>query len=274
MDTAGPLWSARAAIDHHTLLESIHREYIQNGAEIITTATFRTTRRAFAAAGEPDEQWRKAARKAVEIASQAAGNRALVAGSIAPLEDCFRPELSPGVDTARKEHLLLSTELVDAGIDVLWLETFGTLREISAALDAARQATQHRSVPFVISVTTNSRGSLISDETLGEAFDLAHAKGASAFAINCIPIPHVWPALFALTENRMKQLPIGVYPNLGFADTSQDWEGSAYLTPEEFATNARKWIEAGVRIVGGCCGSTPAHIRALRDSLGLRTSRF
>lgn len=266
-DTSGPLWSAKAAIYNPTLLESIHRDYIQGGAEIITTATFRTTRRAFSAAGEPPDLWRQSALAATSIARRTLGADVLLAGSVAPLEDCFSPHTAPGGPAASLEHELLCEQLVAGGVDVLWLETFGTLRELSAASDAARRAGAPYSIPFVVSVATNRKGSLISGESLEEALEMSSSKGASAFCINCIPPSHVETALSRLRAAGKPGLPIGIYPNCGFADANQDWAGSAYLTPLAFASTAKKWIQTDIGLIGGCCGTTPAHIRALKETL-------
>ena len=140
VDTRTPLWSGRAPLTHGRLLEQVHREHVGAGAEVVTACTFRTTRRAFRASGRPEGEWRLAAAEAVRIAREAAGDRALVVGSIAPLEDCWRPDRAPAGAAARAEHALLAAELVSAGVDALWLETFGSLGEVRAAAGAAADA--------------------------------------------------------------------------------------------------------------------------------------
>ncbi len=261
MDTSSPLWSGLAPLGYPDLLAAIQREYVAAGAQVITTSTFRTTYRAFARAGEPAHRWKEAVRAGVSIARRAAGTEALVAGSIAPLEDCFKPTLAPHGTEAEKEHMLLCRELVQAGVQVLWLETFGAMAELWAAISAARAAGLPHGVPFAVSVTTNGSGNLISGEPLKGALALAQKHGASAFSVNCIPPEHVDAALKELLPSG--KLPIGVYANLGFAEKNQDWQGSANLPPEAYAQKAATWTDAGVSLIGGCCGSTPAHIEAL-----------
>ena len=90
---------------------------------------------------------------------------------------------------------------------------------------------------------------------------LGSTCGASAFCINCVPPGHVDVALADLLNP--EGVPLGVYANLGHADANQDWQGSATLSPGEYAGRARKWVDAGFTLVGGCCGSTPAHIEQL-----------
>ncbi len=264
MDTRSSLWSGVASLDRPGLLEEVHREYVDAGAQILTTATFRTTERAFLAAGRQADQWRVATREAVKIARRAASGRSIIAGSLAPLEDCFSPEMAPSGKEARDEHAKLCFELVNAGVDILWLETFGTLGELEAAISAAKDAGSSRDVRFGVSVTTDASGDLISGEPLQDAVILARSYGAVCFSINCIPPSHVDAALAHLLD--CADLPVGVYANLGFAEGTQDWEGSAYLIPSTYARLAAGWVHAGVHLIGGCCGSTPAHIRALSSN--------
>ncbi|MCP4680104.1 MAG: homocysteine S-methyltransferase family protein [Deltaproteobacteria bacterium] len=259
MDTRSTLWSGLASLKQPGLLEEVHREYVDAGAQILTTATFRTTERAFMAAGRPADQWRMAAREAVRIARRAATDRIIVAGCVAPLEDCFSPEMAPNGKEARNAHSKLCRELVSAGVDALWLETFGALGELEAAVSAAIDAGQsHR---FGVSVTTDASGDLISGESLMDAAELARSSGAVCFCINCIPPNHVEAALAKLVSR--VDLPIGIYANLGFAEGTQDWKGSAHLSPPAYARLAAGWVHSGVRLIGGCCGSTPAHVSAL-----------
>jgi S-methylmethionine-dependent homocysteine/selenocysteine methylase len=156
---------------------------------------------------------------------------------------------------------MLASALIEAGVDLLWLETFGTLRELESAIRGAIQAGGLH-VPYAVSVTTNARGELISGEPLTKALEIAESLGALAFCINCIPVGHVNASIKALEP--FPSLPLGIYANLGHAEDAQDWQGSAQLSPEEYAVHARYWFERGITIIGGCCGSKPAHIRALK----------
>ena len=259
-NTHAATWTALASLDSPSLLSRIHREYVSAGADIITANTFRTTRHAFERAGIGGEAWRDAARSAVRLAREAAGEAALVAGSVAPLEDCFSPHDAPAYRAAYEAHRMLCTVLVDAGVDILWLETFGTIEEARAAVDAAN-ASSDGQVPVAVSFTTKKDGALISGESLADASVLMAESGVAAISVNCIPWTHVSPALAILEQST--RLPIGVYANLGIPEESQDWEGSAYLSPDVYAEMAKEW---GARLIGGCCGSTPAHIKALSDA--------
>ncbi len=260
-DTSTPAWSGLAPLGHPEILSEIHRDYVAAGASVIATCTWRTSKRTFEKAGLTGEKWREATAAAVAIARVSAGPSTLVAGSVGPLEDCFLPRLAPTGPSAIEEHLMLMEMLVQEGVDLLWLETFGALRELEAAMEAAARAGETRGIPFMVSVTTLRDGTLISGESLKQAVTLAESRGAAAFSVNCIPPRHVPVALEILRE--ATRLPIGVYANLGIPEPSQDWGGSAHLAPEAYAELSRTW---NAELLGGCCGSTPAHIRALRDT--------
>ncbi len=261
MQTDSALWSGLASLSYPELLAEIHEDYVAAGAEVLTTSTFRTTERAFARALEPVNPWQEAVRKAVSIARRASQQKALVAGSVAPLEDCFRPDLAPSGKDAEQAHGLLCRELVQAGVDALLLETFGALKELGPAINAAKSAGETKGVPFIVSVTTNAQGALISGDPIKDAWALARDSGALAFSINCIPFPYVDTALSTVLPS--PDMPIGAYANLGVAEPTQDWQGSASLTPSAYAERAATWFDAGVSLIGGCCGSTPKHINAL-----------
>jgi S-methylmethionine-dependent homocysteine/selenocysteine methylase len=260
-DTSPPLWSGRAPLSCPDVLLAVHREYVDAGADIIDACTFRTTRRLFERAGEPAEEWKRATREAVRLAREAAEGRALVSGCIGPLKDCFRPELAPKGEEARLEHLELCRELAEAGVDLLFLETFGTVGESTAAARAARDAGEPLSIPFASSFTTLASGRLLSGEPLDEAVRAVCDLGAAFVCVNCIPPARVPGALAALA--RCSPVPFGAYANLGRPEPSQDWQGSAFLAPGEYAKAAAAWVAAGATIVGGCCGSGPGHVRAL-----------
>jgi len=262
IETGSPLFSGLAPLANDDLLGRIHREHVEAGAQIVTTCTFRTTRRAFGAAGRPDGEWRHAAVAAVRIAREAAGDRALVAGSIAPLEDCWRPDLAPSGSVALAEHVLLATELASAGVDVLWLETFGSLGELRAAARAAGEAGAMHGVGFAASLTTREDGALLSGEPLNDAVTCLRNRGAAVISVNCVPAWFVDRALDRLLTSA-GGTPVGVYASLARAEPAQPWQGDAYLEPDDYAQLAAGWVNRGVSLIGACCGSTAEHIAAL-----------
>jgi len=256
-----PLWSARALLDAPEVVAEIHAEYVAAGAEVLTADTFRTQRRTLARAGL-GERARELTGRAVELArraAEAAPRRVWVAGSMAPLEDCWHPERVPDDVALAREHAEHAENLRAAGADLLCVETLGTRREALAALHAARAS----GLPTFASFACDAQGRLLSGEPLAEVLAALRPLAPLAVLVNCLPPSHVEPALAAL---RACGLPFGVYPNLG-APVAGAGRRTEDLDPAALAALARRWVVAGARLVGGCCGTTPAHVRALAEAL-------
>jgi S-methylmethionine-dependent homocysteine/selenocysteine methylase len=248
-----PAWSARAVFERPDLLAAIHAEYAASGADVHTAATFRTTARALS--GTPwAGRWEEGVRRAVALCrGAAAGGR--VAGSLAPLEDCFSPELTPDDASLEREHRQLARALAQAGCDLLLVETMPTRRELLAATRAAATT----GLPVWAAATLGPKGAFFSPEELAALAGEAHAAGASAFLVNCMPAEWITPLLagpLALAR-RPTGLALGAYGNALFP-------GNAAWPPERYVEEARRWVEAGARIVGSCCGTGPGHTAALR----------
>jgi len=222
---------------------------------VITAATFRTSRRSLAAAGL-EARFPELARFAVREAREAASGRARVAGSIAPLEDCYRPDLRPPPAQAAREHLEHAWALAEAGCDLLLVETVAAADEGLAAVAAAAAT----GLPVWVAAMATPRGTLLDGGDLGEFFRLAVAAGARAALINCTPPDGVDLALPAAAASGV---PFGAYAHLGEVDAAIPWGRAPDLSPEEYARRALRWIERGATIVGGCCGTGPEHIRAV-----------
>jgi S-methylmethionine-dependent homocysteine/selenocysteine methylase len=271
--TSVPLWTGGAPLRDAALLGRIHAEYAEAGADLLTTCTFRTTPRAFAAAGLRDGSWRDAVDAAVSIARRAAkGTGALIVGSMGPLEDCFRPEHAPDAAVAEEEHFALASQLVDGGVDALWLETFSSGAEVLAAARAAARAGERKKVPFVANVVTRSDGALLSGDPLADTARAIADCGAIAVGINCVPPPFIDKALGILLDTGAA--PVSIYANLGRAEPGQGWTGDAHLAPEAYAALAVGWTSRGASIIGSCCGSTPAHTAAIARALGRNPRTF
>ena len=186
VDTGLPLWSARALLDAPDVLMRIHRDYIDAGADIITTDTFRTTRRTFRRAGMQDQS-AELTRRAVDLvhASRAfyPQRTILVAGSLGPLEDCYRPDLVPPDAALHEEHAEHAQRLADAGVDFVFLETFGTIREARHACAAALATGKEVVVRFLC----KADGNLYSGETLDDAVAAIAPLHPTGFGLNCVP---------------------------------------------------------------------------------------
>lgn len=257
-------WSGLLPLEHPSALFNLHQEYIQAGAQIITTCTFRASPRMFAQYKQKNNRWKTAINKAVQIAYAASKGRVVVAGSVGPIDDCFTPSSSMTAEEAERCHLPAATELIKAKVDVLWFETFGHVNEIAGALRLASKLKKKSGVPFVLSVTTLKSGQLLDGASLAKVIPLVEKSGASAFMVNCIPFFHVEPVFEELLTC---SLPLGIYANLGIPEKNQDWSSSAHLTPQAYANLALKWQRRGIQLLGACCGSSPEHIAALSAAI-------
>ncbi len=241
-----PLWSAWALEHRPETVREIHRDYVAAGAHVHTANTFRTKSRT-----TPD--WETLARRAVALARE--GGAARVAGSIAPLEDCYRPDLSPPEPEA--EHAELAWVLADAGCDLLLCETFPHLGEGLAALRAAVAT----GLPTWIAFTAGPDADLLTPAELAEGARRARDLGAAAVLVNCVPASRTLPYVQALAA---VGLPFGAYANAGQPDEKMGWLAEPDA-PERYLAHARTWIDAGATMVGSCCGTGPAHVRALKE---------
>lgn len=267
VDTGLPLWSARALIEAPGTLRQIHLDYLEAGADVLTTNTFRTHARSLAHAGLAD-QAKRLTHLAVEIAQQAIGqlpapaqDSKLIAGSISPLEDCYSPHLVPTQQECLREHHEMAANLADAGVDFLLIETMNTIREAQAAAQAA----QDTGLPFVISFVCTELGDLYSGENLIVAVRALEPYSPSIFSVNCISASHIHTAFSSLASST--DLPLGVYANIGSIDESQGWENSDDITPLQYSTYADVWISHAPHLIGGCCGTSPKHIARLHKTL-------
>jgi len=271
IDTGLPLWSAHALASEHgrTVLAAIHADYARAGAAVLTANTFRTTPRSLARAGREND-WTLLNRRAVGIARAAAtaarpGAAPLVAGSIAPLEDCYRPDLVPPQADCRREHLRQADLLARLGVDLILIETMNTTREAVAAVAAARAL----GVDALVSLCPDASGALLSGEPLAEAVSRVLDAGGDRVAgvlLNCAG-PDILEAAVPALRAAVGGLPFGVYAHLGEPDPVTGWRLPREHDPESYAAWAGRCVREGARLIGGCCGTTPAHIAAIARRL-------
>lgn len=278
VDTTLPLWSAQALLDAPQVLRQIHADYLRAGAEILTANTFRTHRRSLAKGGL-GERARELTRQAVEIARSSLRARTVpldparhkprfIAGSQAPLEDCYSPELTPPQDDCEREHAEMAHHLAEAGVDLILVETMPTIREAVAATRAARATGK----PVLTSFVCNTAGRLFSGETVTAAVEAVAPLGVAGLLINCTPsttILQSFDELHAAVQAQPAAVPLitGLYANIGHTNDVDGWTSTAEVSPLEYAQLAAVWIKRGAKLVGGCCGTTPAHIAAVRVML-------
>jgi len=258
-----PLWSARALLHAPAAVLAIHAENVAAGAEILTANTFRTHRRSLQKEGL-GQRSKELTREAVFLAREAAGGAprpVFVVGGLSPLEDCYRPDLAPPDADLDREHAVQAGSLRDAGVDGILVETQNSVRELLAAVRAARAT----GLPVIACVATDGAGRLLSGEPIEEAGRGLAPLEPEAAGINCVPADLLLADLNRLAAS-LPGRPLAAYGNLG-APTDAPGSFSRELSPAEYARIASGWLAAGARIVGGCCGTTASHTAALRTLL-------
>ncbi|NOH04003.1 MAG: homocysteine S-methyltransferase family protein [Chloroflexi bacterium] len=267
VDTGLPLWSANALMTERdtNILRQIHEDYLRAGADIITTNTFRTHYRALAPSGNAHRAF-ELTRRAVETARAAVSavpseKRRFIAGSISTLEDCYRPDLVPPDDSLRAEHSERVHHLVECGVDLILIETINTVCE---AVIIAKLAVI-TGTPVVVSFVCNKDGNILSGESLTDAARELLPLGIAAIGVNCGPTPTLQNPLAELRAACGKDFPLIAYGNIGYADESAGWVNTDAENPKAYCAHAAHW---DAKIVGGCCGTTPAHIAELKSAFG------
>lgn len=261
-----PWWTTRALLtdQNRTMLRSVHERHLAAGARVITANTFRANLRALRQTRLDDAGQAWMVHAAVGVA-EAARNEAripdaVIAGSIGPVEDCYRPDLVPADDELRAEHGWLAQQLSRSGVDLFLIETMNTIREARIAAEQVRSVGGHAWVSFVC----NDDGTLLSGEPLTGAVHAVQRDGVEAVLVNCTSPEGTEIALRALCRGRFGL--IGAYPNLedrsGLPPHEHvDHALAPSMGPEAFAELVARWrSDYGLDIVGGCCGTTAAHI--------------
>lgn len=263
------LWSAGAVEDAPDLVIQIHRDYIDAGAQIITTQTFTCCRRRFRKV-DAESLFEPLTRRAVALAIQARRESGrpdvLIAGSLSPLEHCYHPELAPRGDESYAEHLETVRLLADGGVDMLLIETMNTIDEARAALRAAKTS----GLDVVVGFCCGRDGRLLSGEPVREAVQALDRLVPAAYAINCTPAPLTTRAVADLAA--ATRTPFGAYANVG------EWSDGTWarvfgaefvvsVDPDAYLQHAMGWREFGAAFVGGCCGTRPDHIHRLAGAV-------
>jgi homocysteine S-methyltransferase len=239
------------------LIEDIHREYVKAGAEILETNTFGANPFKLANYGMSDDTERINA-SAVQLARNAAGDRAAVLGAIGPLGIRIEPFGETSIVEAIGGFARQVTGLLEGGVDGFILETFSDVEELRAAVQAVRSLSH---LPIVAQMTVGEDGKThYGTDPLAFGPELS-AMPVDVIGVNCSVGPHgVLEAIEKLAKTTT--LPLSAQPNAGLPRAVGDRK--IYMaSPEYMASYARRMVEGGARFVGGCCGTTPDHIRAI-----------
>ena len=266
-------WADHQLANRPGVVRSIHEDYIRAGADVISTNSFQLCRRALynhfrddahrrhIGARDLDERAEKllaaSVRLAVEARERAAAGRPVaVAAAVTTLEWCFRPDLAPAADQARREYREIFQVMKDSGADLVLLETVNSIGEARVALEVAKSL----GLPAWISFVCDEKGLLFTGETLAAAAAALEPLGVDAILLNCAPPDDITAGMKALAPHA--RVPIGAYPHIGRFDPPE-WMFTDEYPPARYCEVAAQWKQMGARILGGCCGTTPEHIAAL-----------
>jgi S-methylmethionine-dependent homocysteine/selenocysteine methylase len=246
---AGRSWSARANLTAPDVVVAIHSAYAAAGATVHTANTFRTTPWGFG------RGWEEAAETAVALARRAVPAEHLVAASLAPLRDCYRPDRSPAAP--RDELRAVARALAATGADLLLCETFPHVGEAWVAVEEAVAT----GLPVWVSFTAGPTADLLRPEEVREGARGAVERGAAAVLVNCIPSARIGEWLSAVAECGV---PFGAYANVGdIEDTHTVWHVGEH-DAASYGAHVDRWLAAGATLVGGCCGTGPAHVAEVK----------
>jgi S-methylmethionine-dependent homocysteine/selenocysteine methylase len=270
-------WADHQVINLPDVIRSIHEDYIKAGADVITTNTFQLSRRSLLNhfkdiehmrhIGAPGLETRADAllQAAVELTKEARARVSLdhpvaIAGSITTLEWCFRPDLAPVPDQAKNEYREIVGVMAESGVDLILFETFNSAAEARVALEAAREL----NIPAWIAFVCDSSGKLFSGETMGQAVVQLEPLEPDVILVNCAPPKDIDAGLQELTKRRSK--PTGAFAHIGRFDPPE-WLFTDEYPAEKYLDCAHRWLDMGALVIGGCCGTTPDHIKKLREHL-------
>lgn len=257
LPTPAPEWSAAALRDHPERVAQVHAAYVAAGATVHTANTFRTQPRPC------PHDWRSLLARAVALARASAPRGHRVAGSMAPLMDCYSPWLSPS--DPRPEHRQVARALAEEGVDLLLVETFPHIGEALVAVEEAVAT----GLPVWVSFTPGPQGDLLLPRQVALGARQAAERGAGALLVNCLPATTASQWLRPLLDLGLG-LPVGVYANAGHPTEGLGWQADSIQAGARYADLAEAWVEAGASIVGSCCGTGPETIAALARRFGLR----
>ena len=280
-DLSDRLWSARMLLEDPDAIEDVHLAYLRAGAQVSTTASYQATIPGFAAAGLDRDAALVAIRRSVEVAQRArerfdrepadggtVTDASLVAGSVGPygamLADGseYRGDYDPGETALRDVHAPRMEALLDAGADLLAIETIPTMREARVVVDLVGEL----GATAWLSYQCRDGASTAAGEPIEEAVAIATAPGIIAVGVNCTAPRHM-PALLA-AAGRATSTPLIAYPNDGDAWDARDRRWIAADQDGRFdAAAVASWAVLGASWLGGCCGTSPRDIAALAAAI-------
>jgi 5-methyltetrahydrofolate--homocysteine methyltransferase len=246
-------------LEHPEEILRLHGEFIAAGADILLTCSFGATRVRLAHIGLAD-QVTLVNQRAVELALEAVkGSQVLVAGSMGPLGELLEPNGRLSADTARAAYTEQALALSQAGVDLLLVETQYDLAEAAIAIQAAHASS---SLPVVCSFSFDRGTRSMMGVRPAQAAQELTALGVTAIGINCgRSLDENLEVLEEMRQNT--DLPLWFKPNAGMPTLDANGTPVYSVTPEQMGAMVPGWIQAGAKLVGGCCGTSPDHLAAI-----------
>jgi homocysteine S-methyltransferase len=256
-----PLWSADANLTHPEIVKKIHIDYINAGASVITTNTFRTTSWTYQKIGLSNKKAKLKAKnslyKAVEVAHQAKQDSVRIAGSITAIDDCYLPGNYPGNSVAEEIYGNSLEWLDDAGVNLILFETMGNINEISIAL----KLSQHIQLPIWLSLIMKDQYRILDGTSLKKVISIIPEKDVNCLLVNCNKMDINLDIIGEL--GREWNCAWGSYPNLGKSDYENDYFDR--IDESNFSIGISSILQKNPDVIGVCCGSTPNHIKQIKS---------
>jgi len=276
----GVTWEGHKVESEPDSIRAIHADYIRAGADVISTNTFQLARRSYMNhfadpehmrhIGAPDLAARapllihEGVKRALEARDLVGRPGVLIAGAMTTLDWCFRPDMTPSLEDMRTEYAETIQAFKDAGADLMLFETFNSSKEAKTALEAALEV----GIPAWVSFVCDWKGKLLNGETVHQVREGLAGLDLDALLFNCAPVPDITLALSELAKeyHNGRRPAVGGYAHVGRFDPP-DWMFTDEYPPEEYLAACREWASMGAQVLGGCCGTTPMHIAALKRGL-------
>lgn len=280
--TNNPLWTAQALIDHEDLIYQVHMDYLQAGADIITTNTYQANVQAFVKEGYSEEEALELIKKAVRIAKKArddyekiSGRHAYIAGSIGPYGAYLADGSEYTGNYTRAPYELQAFHnprlqaIMAEGVDCLAIETQPKLGEVLALLAELQHS--YPKIPVFVSFSLKDSQTISDGTALSFSVEeVDRYQQVFAIGVNCTNLEVVPDAIRILKYS--SQEPIVVYPNSGaqYDPETKTWTTQAGAL--DFHSEFPKWYQAGARLIGGCCTTMPANIAEIANFLAKKIS--
>ncbi len=258
-------------IAHPERVKAVHRAYLDAGSQVVLSNTFGSNRFRLGRHGMQTQvfELNRAGAALLRAEVDNAGGGALAAGDIGPSGELLAPlgalKYAEAVDAFAEQ----AGALLAGGVDLIWIETMSALQEIQAAIEGVRRISAD--VPIVVTMTFEKHGRTMMGVTPAQAAKSLSDCGVSALGGNCGTGPEELLTVIRTLRGLVPAVPLVFKPNAGVPELV-DGKTRYNATAASMAQSALTAVSAGARIIGACCGSTPAHIRAMRDELAKNAS--